>query len=113
MPALQRPIPPLRQSLVGGELALAEALFFPEVLFVDSASMTDRQDRALRELVAKLSAMQPAGEWDRRSAGGVPDVRAVTVELTPPKDRAACWSQPLVVDFHALVWRHGDDAIVA
>lgn len=92
------------------DLHIGEALFFPEILALDSKP--ERLNEILRDLVREIARNDPPLELHRRLAAGTAQIDQVTLELAPPKVSTA-WSTPLSLRFHLLRWEHGDQASIA
>jgi ATP-dependent Clp protease ATP-binding subunit ClpA len=89
---------------------LREALLFPEVLCCDTSEA--RQTRALRRLVEELCERTDPIDLHRRKPPEKVAIDAVEVEVEPTV-KSAAWRDPVRLQFHAVRWRHGDDAHVA
>ncbi len=110
-------MPKLDTSLVAvvrtleNDTRLVEALFYPGIV---------RFGAERRTLVGSLSrnAEQLAEDEPslldvyRRQPPGDVSVQLVELQLDPPR-RSVAWRSPVTLRFHALVWAHGEQAVVA
>ena len=109
MPEIRPDVPALLSELAE-EFCLVEPLGFPEIACL--GVRTESLLSALESNLAVAATEADPGELQRRLIAGPPELRAVVVDLSPPR-RGVRWRKPVRLTVRAAVWRHGDEAFVA
>jgi len=93
-----------------GDVSLAEALLFPEILALHAKPQ--RLATAVRALATKLLSTSSPLDVHRRALEQTPILSRLPLTLEPPRQSVA-WSQPVTLALDVVRWRHGNQPAIA
>jgi ATP-dependent Clp protease ATP-binding subunit ClpA len=91
-----------------GDVALGEALLFPEILALHAKPA--RLASSIRALAKEILSESSPLDVHRRALPAVPSLLRVPLTLDPPTPSAA-WSEPITLQLDVLRWHHGHQPI--
>ena len=92
------------------EFVAADPLLFSEIGCCDSK--IERMRATVKDLAKRCAEASPYYALHQRSLPGEATVQTIEIALSPPK-KSADWTGPVELTFHAVRWRHGQEAHLA